>query len=102
MNSIWFGDILGGKPYEFIGFGAMHATKPFEIVWFGDIHGPEPYEFIRFGPYEFMGFGVTDVTKPDGSMRGQTDQGIADHPTEARTIRARCSLAGSLLIGSTL
>ncbi len=38
------GDILHG----FIGFGAMHVTKPYKFIWFGDIHGPKPYEFLGF------------------------------------------------------
>ncbi len=37
------------KPYEFIGFGAMDVTKPYSLyIWFGDIHGPKPCEFIGF------------------------------------------------------
>ncbi len=27
------------KPYEFIGFGAMHVTKPYKFIGFGAIHG---------------------------------------------------------------
>ncbi len=27
------------KPYNFIGFGAMHVTKPYNFTWFGDIDG---------------------------------------------------------------
>ena len=26
--------------YEFIGFGAMDVTKPYEFIWFGDTHTP--------------------------------------------------------------
>ena len=32
---------------EFIGCGAMDVTKPCKFIWFGEIHGPKPYEFIR-------------------------------------------------------
>ncbi len=24
----------------------MDVTKPYEFIWFGDVHGPKPYEFI--------------------------------------------------------
>jgi hypothetical protein len=27
-------------------YGDMDATKSLKVIWFGDIHGPEPYEFI--------------------------------------------------------
>ena len=35
MNFIGFGAMDATKPYEFIGFGAMDATKPYEFyrVW---------------------------------------------------------------------
>ncbi len=38
------------EPYEFLflGLGAMDVTKPYKCVWFGDIHGPKPYEFVGF------------------------------------------------------
>ncbi len=36
------------QPYEFIGFGAMDVTKLHIYMWFGEIHGPNPYEFIWF------------------------------------------------------
>ncbi len=33
----------GPKPYESIGFGAMHGPKPYESIGFGAIDGPKPY-----------------------------------------------------------
>ncbi len=26
----------------------MNVTKPYHFLWFGDIHGPKPYEFMKF------------------------------------------------------
>jgi hypothetical protein len=34
------------KPCNFMGFGAMYATKAYKFIWFGDIHGPKPYQSI--------------------------------------------------------
>jgi hypothetical protein len=42
------GSVAPSEPYEFMGFGAMDATKPFKFVWLADIHGPNPYKFIGF------------------------------------------------------
>ncbi len=53
---MWFGNIHGPKPYEFMGFGAMGVTKPYKFIWFGNIHGPKSYEL--------KGFGAMGVTKP--------------------------------------
>ncbi len=36
------------NPMNYIGFGAMDVTIPYEFIWFGDIHGPKPYKFIGF------------------------------------------------------
>jgi hypothetical protein len=35
MNYIGFGAMDVTKPYEFIGFGAMEVTKPYEFIGFG-------------------------------------------------------------------
>jgi hypothetical protein len=35
---VWFGDIHGPNPYEFMGFGDIHGPKPYEFIGFGDIH----------------------------------------------------------------
>ncbi len=35
MNFIGFGAMAVTKPYEFIGFGAMAVTKPYEFIGFG-------------------------------------------------------------------
>ena len=43
-------------PDEFIGFGAMDATKPYEFIGFGAMDATKPYELI--------GFGAMDATKP--------------------------------------
>jgi hypothetical protein len=40
INYIRFGAIDITKPYEFIGFGAMDATKPYEFTGFGAISSP--------------------------------------------------------------
>ncbi len=34
---------------EFIGFGAMDVTKPYEFTGFGAMDVTKPYEFIGFG-----------------------------------------------------
>jgi hypothetical protein len=39
---------LRTESYEFMGFGAMNVTKTYTLLFFGDIHGPKPYEFIGF------------------------------------------------------
>jgi hypothetical protein len=37
------------NPYEFIGFGAMDATKTYDFIGFGAMDATKTYEFIRFG-----------------------------------------------------
>ena len=32
---------------NFIGFGAMDVTKPYEFIWFGAMDVTKPYEFYR-------------------------------------------------------
>ena len=29
---------------NYIGFGNIHGSKPYEFIWFGNIHGSKPYE----------------------------------------------------------
>ncbi len=54
------------QPCEFIGFGAMDATKPCEFIGFGAMDATKPYEFMKFvamdatNPYEFIRFGAMD------------------------------------------
>ncbi len=42
MNFIGFGAMAATKPYEFIGFGAMAATKPYECMSLR-----RPSEFVK-------------------------------------------------------
>ena len=74
MNFIGFGAIQGSEPYEFIGFGDIHGPKPYEFMGFGDIHDPKPYKFIRFGdihgpkPYKIIGFGNPKARSESGKI----------------------------------
>ncbi len=45
VGNHWFS---GRNLYEFIGFGAMDATKPYEFIGFGALDVTKPYEFIGF------------------------------------------------------
>ncbi len=55
------------NPINFIGFGAMDATKPYKFIGFGAMDATKPYKFIGFGamdatkPYKFIGFGAMDA-----------------------------------------
>ena len=41
------------RPYKFIGFGAMDATKPYEFIGFVAMGATKPYKFIEFaGPFQ--------------------------------------------------
>ena len=41
--------IVGTKPYEFIGFGAMDVTKTYKFIGFGAMDVTKPCKFIGFG-----------------------------------------------------
>jgi hypothetical protein len=40
---------------NYIGFGAMDATNPYELIGFGAMDATNPYEFIRFGAMDPQG-----------------------------------------------
>ena len=52
---IGFGALEVTKPYEFIGFGGLEVTKPCEFIGFGGLEVTKPYEFIGFGAAPFYG-----------------------------------------------
>ncbi len=46
---------MGSVSCEFVGFGAMDATKPYEFIGFGAMDATKPYEFIGFGAMSATG-----------------------------------------------
>jgi hypothetical protein len=55
----------------YIGFGAMHVTKPYKLIRFGDIHGPKPLKIQR----PPRGYHVADTgTAGDGLQSFAIDQ----------------------------
>ncbi len=50
-----------------MGFGAMDATKPYELIRFGDMDVTKPYEFIGFEAAE-----AKTTTTKSGETRATT------------------------------
>ncbi len=57
--------------YSFIGFGAIHVTKPFGFIRFGAMDGPKPYELIII-------FGEGGVYCTRGRVGGIADMTVAN------------------------
>ena len=64
MNFIGFGAMDVTRPYEFIGLVAMDVTNPYEFIGLVPWMSPNPMIFLGLGamdvtkPYEFIGFGT--------------------------------------------
>ncbi len=45
----------------------MDAARPRKFIWFGDIHGPKPHEFMGAGPWMPLNlYNFIQVDPPDG------------------------------------
>ncbi len=55
---------LSPKPCEFIRFGALHVTKPYEFIGFGDVRGPTLC--IHIDPAAIISHTQTPVSGCDG------------------------------------
>ncbi len=82
-------EIVGPKPYGFIGFGDIHGPKPYKFIGFGDIRGPKPYKFRGFGDIHGEGrsgfWPALPIAKPSIGENYRTD--MAEPPAMARTGR---------------
>jgi hypothetical protein len=57
----------------------MDVTKPYKFIWFGDIDGPKPYEFIGSSGFYFANTGLSSL-KPIASSLAPCSPGLAAEP----------------------